>query len=237
MSFKKHIPNILTCTNLFCGCLAIIAAFQWNLIWASYLVGIGALLDFLDGMSSRYLNAYSNMGKQLDSLADMVSFGVVPGIIMYQLIMSQSMETGFISIGLIALLIPVFSALRLAKFNIDTRQSDSFIGLPTPANAILICSLPLVFIYDEMQLGHYLNNLYFLIGLTIVTSFLLVSKIPMFSLKFKDAGWVNNKVRYVFLGIALILLVVIHFTAIPIIILLYIILSIIYVPLRVSSSE
>ena len=244
MSFKKHIPNILTCTNLFCGCLAIIAAFKWNLTWASYLIGICALLDFLDGMSSRYFIACSNMGKQLDSLADMVSFGVVPGIIMYQLlgftnpiIMSRATGTGFESISLIALLIPVFSALRLAKFNIDTRQSDSFIGLPTPANAILICSLPLVYMYDELQIVHYLNNLYFLISLTLLTCYLLISKIPMFSFKFKDAGWVNNKVRYVFLGIALILLVAIHFTAIPIIIFLYIILSIIYVPRRVSSSE
>lgn len=226
MSFKNHIPNILTCANLLCGCLAIVAAFKWNLIWASYLVGISALLDFLDGMSSRFFNAYSNMGKQLDSLADMVSFGVVPGIIMYQLIISRSVETDFESLGLVALLIPIFSALRLAKFNVDTRQSDSFIGLPTPANAILISSLPLVFMYDELQIVHYLNNLYFLIGLAIVTSFLLVSKMPMFSMKFKDVGWVNNKVRYVFLGIALILLVTIHFTAIPIIILLYIILSI-----------
>ena len=156
---------------------------------------------------------------------------------MYKLITSQSMEAGFEHIGLIALFIPIFSALRLAKFNIDTHQSDSFIGLPTPANAILICSLPLVYMYDELQIVHYLNNLYFLISLTLLTCYLLISKIPMFSFKFKDAGWVNNKVRYVFLGIALILLVAIHFTAIPIIIFLYIILSIIYVPRRVSSSE
>jgi len=219
MSFKKHIPNILTCTNLLCGSLAIIAAFEWNLIWASYLVGICALLDFLDGMSSRFLNACSNMGKQLDSLADMVSFGVVPSIIMYKLILSRSVEPGFEPLSFVALLIPIFSALRLAKFNIDMQQSDSFIGLPTPANAILISSLPLVFMNAELKIVHYFNNLYFLIGLTLLTCYLLVSKIPMFSFKFKDAGWAN-------LGISLILLVTIHFIAIPIVILLYIILSI-----------
>ncbi len=230
MRLKNHIPNILTCTNLFCGCLAIIAAFKYDLVWASYLVGIAALLDFSDGMSSRLLNAYSNMGKQLDSLADMVSFGVVPGVIMYQLITHQSIpitdyRLPITDFGLIALLIPVFSALRLAKFNIDTRQSEQFIGLPTPASAILISSLPLVFMYDELHIGSYFNNIYFLTGLTIITSFLLVSAIPMFSLKFKNAGWANNKIRYIFLGISLVLFVAIHFTAIPIIVFLYIILS------------
>lgn len=165
MNAMKAIPNLLTCLNLLCGCLGITMAFYGKLDWAAYLVGIAAILDFLDGFVARILNAHSEIGKQLDSLADMVTFGVLPGIIMFHLIQrtvipyvlaTQTFEFGSLWNGeafdpgpmgllpFLAFLIPVFSAIRLAIFNIDTRQSDSFIGLPTPANTILIASFPLI---------------------------------------------------------------------------------------------
>src|SRR5687767_11262435 len=158
---KKSIPNFITCLNLLCGCIGIVFAFEGNLIWSAYMVGIAAVLDFLDGFAARMLKVYSDMGKQLDSLADMVTFGMLPGVVMYHLIYF-SLENGSVSLDLsdsrlpgqhltvnpytaylpyFAFLIPVFSAIRLARFNLDSRQSDSFIGLPTPANAIFIVSL------------------------------------------------------------------------------------------------
>ncbi|OZA56958.1 MAG: CDP-diacylglycerol--serine O-phosphatidyltransferase, partial [Sphingobacteriales bacterium 39-40-5] len=141
---KKHIPNSVTCLNLFSGCLGIVFAFQGNLIWASYAIVIAAVFDFFDGMLARLLKAYSDIGKELDSLADMVSFGVLPSVIIYQLFaLSPQIDFGADWLSFSAFIIAVFSALRLAKFNIDTRQSENFIGLPTPANALLIASFPL----------------------------------------------------------------------------------------------
>ncbi|HQS50964.1 MAG TPA: CDP-diacylglycerol--serine O-phosphatidyltransferase, partial [Daejeonella sp.] len=142
---KKHIPNSVTCLNLFSGCLGIVFAFQGNLIWASYAIVIAAVFDFFDGMLARLLKAYSDIGKELDSLADMVSFGVLPSVIIYQLFaLSPQIDFGADWLSFSAFIIAVFSALRLAKFNIDTRQSENFIGLPTPANALLIASFPLI---------------------------------------------------------------------------------------------
>ena len=158
MSFKKNIPNIITCANLLCGCLAIVKAFQGNINWAVYLVGLAALLDFFDGMAARILNVSSPIGKDLDSLSDMVSFGVVPGVILFQLlqfsyghfVFSTVPKNNFTAneihsfdtfLPYIAFIIPIFSAVRLAKFNNDERQIDAFIGLPTPANAIFFSAI------------------------------------------------------------------------------------------------
>ncbi len=157
MNIKKHIPNAITCGNLLCGCLAIVKAFEGDLVWAAYLVGIALVLDFFDGFTARLLKVASPIGKDLDSLADMVTFGVVPGIVMFQ-IMSFSHNSLYTfdfgpSLKYFAFAIPVFSAIRLAKFNNDTRQSDSFIGLPTPANAIVICSIPLIFAFQNSTNG------------------------------------------------------------------------------------
>ncbi len=142
---KKHVPNAITCANLFSGCVGIVFAFQGELIIAAYAVLLAAIFDFFDGFASRVLQSFSGIGKELDSLADMVSFGVLPSVILYQLFL-QAPQIDQVSpyLNFIAFLIPVFSALRLAKFNTDTRQAEIFIGLPTPANGMLIGSFPLI---------------------------------------------------------------------------------------------
>jgi CDP-diacylglycerol---serine O-phosphatidyltransferase len=245
MLFKKHIPNAITCANLFCGCLAIVNAFQGELNWTAYLVGIAAVLDFFDGFSARMLKTYSTIGKDLDSLADMVTFGVVPGVVMFQLcnlaFVRESMDdfgsfgtfgrlwTGYNSIqylSYVAFSITIFSCLRLAKFNNDSRQTDSFIGLPTPANSILICSFPLIMESNEMFTYYFLNP-YLIVILSCLLSLLLVSEIPLFSLKFKKFGWANNGLRYIFLAISLLFLILFHYVGIPLIIVFYILLSIV----------
>jgi CDP-diacylglycerol--serine O-phosphatidyltransferase len=232
---KKHIPNIITSLNLLSGCIGIGLLFRGDLPDAAWFVGIAAIFDFFDGMTAHWLNVKSEFGKQLDSLADVVSFGVLPGFILYCLLNIAFEETegfgGYISF--IAFLIPVFSALRLAKFNIDTRQTDSFIGLPTPANAIFIASIPLILFYQPDRIpaiSNMLGNPGFIIGLIFILSFLLIAPIPLFSLKFKDLSWSKNSVQYIFLVISLILIIFLSFVAVPIILPLYIILSIIINP-------
>lgn len=224
---KKNIPNFFTLCNLLCGCIAIVFAFEGDLVWCAYMVGIACVFDFSDGLIARALKVNSEIGKQLDSLADMVSFGVVPGMIVYRLLAEMSNAPGYISS--IAFLIPVFSAIRLAKFNIDTKQSDSFIGLPTPANAIFFASFPIILQFSSI--GESIKQLmlqpYFLISLTLVSSFLLIAPLPFFALKFKNFLWKDNKMRYLFLALSAMLLVVFQFTGIPLIIVLYILLSII----------
>lgn len=249
MNIKKHIPNAITCGNLFCGCLAIVAAFKGNLVMTAYLVGIAAVLDFFDGFVARLLKVGGELGKQLDSLADMVTFGVVPGVVMYHLIGMGTNQMsvqrylpseGFPETSIFYVILPyvryigfvitIFSALRLAKFNIDTRQTTSFIGVPTPANSILICSLPLIMgnnLEDIVSYSNILLNPYYLIGLTLLMSYLLIAELPLFAMKFKNFDWADNKIRYSFLIISVILLILFQFIAIPFIIFLYIILSII----------
>jgi len=233
MMYKKHIPNFVTCLNLISGCLSVIMAFNAHLVISAYLIVLASFFDLADGLLARLLNAKSDFGKQLDSLADIVSFGIAPGIIMFQLISKSSglpalyvLNTNLISY--IAIIIPLFSALRLAKFNIDDNQKDSFIGLPTPASAIFIASLPII-IYAQNTSDCILNfiyNPYFLIIITIVLSYLLISPLPLFSFKFKNLKWTENKIRYIFLTISVILFLLFYFIAIPFIIILYIILSI-----------
>ncbi len=243
---KKHIPNIITSLNLLCGSLAILFVVSGDLIIASFLVIIGLLFDFFDGLAARLLHVQSEIGVQLDSLADMVSFGVVPGLVMFQLlnksILPQAMETGFETaekikgfeegmsfIPFVGMLIIIASAYRLAKFNVDSRQTDSFIGLPTPANTLLIISLPLIFQFQYTPLiESIIFNKWFLIGVTLVSSFLLNAEIPLFALKFKTWDFANNKVRYIFLGISLIALITLKFIAIPLVIVLYIIMSLLW---------
>ncbi len=240
---KKHIPNIITSLNLICGCIAILFAVNGDLVAASYFVLTGLFFDFFDGLAARLLHVQSEVGVQLDSLADMVTFGVVPGIIMFQLlnksITTQVLETRFeVSevmlwfgdnmsfIPFIGLIIVIASAYRLAKFNVDTRQTSSFIGLPTPANTLLIISLPLIYEFQYMEfMDAILFNKWVLIGVTIFSSLILNAELPLFALKFKTWDFKNNKIRYVFLGLSLIAILLLKFIAIPIIIGLYIILS------------
>ncbi|HYG52710.1 MAG TPA: CDP-alcohol phosphatidyltransferase family protein [Flavobacteriales bacterium] len=306
------IPNLFTLGNLFCGCLAIIFAFNWRLDWAAYMVFLAAALDFFDGFLARILKVSGELGKQLDSLADMVSFGVVPGVVIFQWlrytagIESLLVENGIGLWGLnrllethyyvpwhcyLALSIPVFSCYRLAKFNIDTRQSHGFIGLPTPANALFFCSLFLIgnmwamdpltdsaldippthgWQYEkndekesnieisanglEAQGGSpilYIRNFtlkeqlsalvffllikkYFVIAVVLIFSFLLVSPLPLFALKFKNFTWNDNKIRYIFLTMAVALLIVFQLIAIPFVVLLYILVSIVNNILKIT---
>jgi CDP-diacylglycerol--serine O-phosphatidyltransferase len=241
MTLKKHIPNAITCCNLLCGCLALVQAFDGNLVMASYLVVLGAIFDFFDGFAARLLKVSSAIGKDLDSLTDMVTFGVVPGILMYQMV-KQSLnldKEGFDFFNtyqyfvFFPLIIVIFSALRLAKFNNDTRQTDSFIGVPTPAVAMFVCSIPLIvgwnsdFSFNNYNNFQFILNPFLLCVVSMILSLLLVSEIPLFALKFKHFKWSGNEIRFAFLIISLLLLVTLQFIGIPIIITLYILLSLV----------
>ena len=215
--------------NLVCGCLAVVCALTpdlYPIVWATYLIWIAAMFDFLDGMTARLLKSYSELGKQLDSLADMVSFGVAPGMILYALIRNEA-TVSHEWIAYFALVIPVFSALRLAKFNIDEDQRDSFIGLPTPANALLIGSLPLLLRKGHADLAELVGSPVVLAGIGVFLSLLLVARIGMFSLKVKSYGWSGNELVYSFLALAALILIVLPYSALPIIILLYIVISVV----------
>jgi len=224
---KKHLPNAITCANLFSGCVGIVFAFQHNLIVAAYAVFLAAIFDFFDGFASRVLKSFSVIGKDLDSLADLVSFGFLPSVVLYELL-SQAPQVDGVSqyLNFIAFLVTVFSALRLAKFNTDTRQAEIFIGLPTPANAILIASLP--FVIDQYPgLSRYILNSYGLWVFTIVMCALLVAELPLISLKFKHRDLQKNIYRYLLLLFSAILILFFKFAAVPMIIIIYIILSVI----------
>lgn len=205
MGFIKAIPNTITILNLLCGTIAIILAFKGFQIWSIYLILAAAVFDFFDGFAARLLKAYSPMGKELDSLADLVSFGLAPTILIYYRF--QDYTSGFSSgnqvtlwievLTLIPVLITLASALRLAKFNIDTRQTENFIGLPTPANALLIVMF-LHFTTYNPQFDTIFRNFWFFPLISLVLSYLLISNIPMFSLKFKSLGWKGNEIKYVF---------------------------------------
>lgn len=235
MNVKKHIPNALTSANLLCGCIAIVQAMNGNLVWAAYLVGMAAVFDFFDGFAARLLKVSSPIGKDLDSLADMVTFGVVPGIVVFQLFSISENPWNEI-IPYVAFLIPVFSALRLAKFNNDNRQSDSFIGVPTPANSILICSLPLI-INNSVLWRSIILNPYLLLITTLVMSFLLIAELPLIALKFKHFKWKENEVRFIFIGLCGLFLSLFQFIGIPLCILLYIVVSVINNLIRKENSN
>lgn len=218
--------------NLFSGCVSIVFAFHGFFLWALLFILLAGVFDFCDGMAARLLHTSSVIGKELDSLADVVSFGLAPSMIIFKHIdnISDSEWVMFL-----AFFIAVFSALRLAKFNVDTRQTSSFIGLPTPPNAIFFASL--LSITDPMMpvpsyLGRemfmpILNNLWVILFLVAIFSYLLVAEIPMFSLKFKNLSWSDNKVRFIFLILSALLLIVFQLAAFPFIILLYLVMSVV----------
>lgn len=233
---KKHIPNFITLLNLFSGSIAIVFAFKGNLMLSAWFIGFAAIFDFLDGMSARLLNAKSPIGLQLDSLADVISFGLAPSFIVYQL-MLQSYNAPFLYfndvnlMAFAAFLIPAFSALRLARFNIDENQTESFLGLPTPANALFFASLPLVNFQAEKEgldtMLSFLKNYWVLLGLAVSLSLLMVSSVPLFSLKLKNFRFQENQNRFILIIAAVILFVSIKFYALPLIVILYILISII----------
>lgn len=201
MSIKKHIPNTITCCNLFSGCVACVMAFRCNFELAMAFIVLGAVFDFFDGMVARLLHVSSPMGVQIDSLADDITFGIAPATIVFSYMQNRLLYPAYLEdivwlLPYAAFLIAVFSAYRLAKFNIDTRQTNTFIGLPTPANALFWSSL-------ITGGGAWLNELnagwVLLLGLIALFSYSLVSEIPMFSLKFKNLSWRSNRIRYIFL--------------------------------------
>lgn len=214
----RHIPNFLTCCNLICGCLGIVFVLEERSVPAAYFVWIACVFDFFDGFAARVLKVSSPIGKELDSLADLISFGLLPSVVVYKMLVAANAPE---YVPYLAFSITVFSALRLAIFNLDERQSDSFRGLPTPANALFITSLPLLAGFIMLRL----NDYWMLSLITIISSYLLVSGIELFALKFKNFSWQDNKIRFTFLGLAVLLLVVLQLSAIPVIILLYIALS------------
>lgn len=212
MKLTRHIPNFITTLNLFSGSVAIYFAFQGNFEFAFFAVLLAALFDFMDGFAARLLKAYSPMGKELDSLADVLSFGMAPGAIAFSLL-EQSAFPGWIRFA--GFIIPVFSALRLAKFNIDERQTESFLGMPTPANAIFWVGISYSFS------GFFIQNPWLILLALVVLSGLLVSEIPMLSLKFKGFSWSNNSRKYILLAGCIVILVFLGLDAFGIIILWY----------------
>lgn len=220
MNIKKYIPNFLTCCNLICGCLGIVYCLEERSIPAAYFVWVAALFDFLDGFAARLLKVHSVIGKELDSLADVVSFGVLPSLVMYKLIASSSSIPW---LPYTAFIIAAFSALRLAIFNVDETQRDSFKGLNTPANTLFITSLPLL----SGSIAAWLHQGWLLLLITIVFSLLMVSPIQFFAFKFKNFSWADNRSRFSFIGLSAVLLIIFQVAAIPLIILLYILTSLI----------
>ncbi len=233
---KKYIPNALTLLNLLCGSIAVLFVVNDNFIAGALFVFLGIFFDFFDGFAARKLNVQSELGVQLDSLADMVTSGLMPGLVMYKLLeivesdwgeVDLSEDFGIPLLPLLGLSITLASAYRLAKFNIDTEQQSFFKGLPTPANTLLIISLPLILEYQNNDaINQIILNKWFLIGLTIFSCWILNANIKLFALKFKDYSFKTNATRYIFIILCLVLLIVLHFAAIPLIIVLYIIMSI-----------
>ncbi|MDE3212938.1 MAG: CDP-alcohol phosphatidyltransferase family protein [Bacteroidota bacterium] len=247
---KKQIPNVFTLLNLFFGCMAVVFALQTNelviylnqdynssfnipekLTWAAICIGIAALIDFLDGFLARALKATSPLGKELDSLCDIVSFGVAPGALLYQLLrLSFARQENGLDVGLIWLL-PAFiltcaAAYRLAKFNIDPSQSHVFRGVPVPAVGLLVASFPLILHFNTLPgVSGFLVNKWFLYGLIAVLSWLMISRIPMLSLKFTTLKFRPNAPQYMLVLIALVGAFLLHWLAAPVVFVFYILFS------------
>ena len=251
---KRHIPNIFTLLNLFFGCLAIVFTLQTEsviiyvnegfessfnipekLTWAAVFIGIAGIIDFLDGFVARLFNATSALGKQLDSLADVVSFGVAPASIIYQLLrFSFAREENGLEVSIICLM-PAFilacaAAYRLAKFNLDDSQLHNFKGVPTPAMGLLIASFPLILYFNAatFNIGNLLINKWVLYSLIILLSFLMVGNFPVLGMKFKDFSVKNNLPKLILIVIAIISAILLQWIAVPVIFASYIILSLVY---------
>lgn len=218
---KKYIPNTITSLNLFSGCIGILMVLKGDYLTAFYCVLASGIFDFFDGMVARLLKVKSLIGKELDSLADVISFGFLPGTILYTMLREVSSSEYVPYLGFV---VTIFSALRLAKFNIDERQTSDFIGVNTPMNTFLIVSLPFI---GEIA-PNIIYNQYLLLGITLITSILLVSELKLFSMKLNSLKWGLNKFKYLFLIVSLILVVSLEILAIPIIFLLYILFSVLH---------
>ncbi|GHV21062.1 CDP-diacylglycerol--serine O-phosphatidyltransferase [Bacteroidia bacterium] len=240
----KNIPNTITCLNLFSGSLACVLVMERNYTGAFIFIVFAAIFDFLDGFAARLLKAYSPLGKELDSLADVISFGLAPGLLAFSFL-QKIVESSSIGVGIhfLGFLIPIFAAIRLAKFNIDTRQTNSFLGLPVPANALfwgaLIPTLNAVFFGNELEIfpignyiqkmeGIYGNDLFLsiiIISFIIIFCLLMVSELPMFSLKFKNYNWKGNELQYSLIIITILLIIFFRIFGVSLSILAYILMS------------
>lgn len=230
MRIKAQVPNIITLLNLLSGCFALIFAFHQDFKLAFLFVALGIFLDFFDGFFARLFKVSSPLGLQLDSLADMVTSGVVPGLVMYQL---MNQVVGSPTFGeptslfpFLGFIITLGSCYRLANFNVDTRQTDSFIGLPTPANALVILSLPLILADNQFDfITNALSNEYVLLVISLLSAYILNAEIPLFALKIKSASLVKNKLQIFFLAVSVLLLIFFKALGIPLLIIFYVILS------------
>ncbi len=221
---KYHIPNILTCGNLICGCIGIDLIEQGDYVSGVYWMFLAAIFDFFDGFAARLLNRSLPVGKELDSLADIVSFGVLPTMLM-MCILAGSLPDSWQPLKYAALLIAVFSALRLAKFNLDVRQKDAFIGLPTPASALFFGAFPFV-INSHFFFQSWFASPIFQLSAILFISFLMLMEFPLLSLKSKNFTFVDNKMRILLIGTALSLFILLGFVSIPFIIVFYVLLSV-----------
>jgi CDP-diacylglycerol--serine O-phosphatidyltransferase len=231
MNIKAQIPNTITLLNLFCGCIALVFTFHRNFEMAFGFVCLGIFFDFFDGFFARLFKVSSPLGLQLDSLADMITSGIVPGAVMYQLMLTNQTTEALSHTQIfpyLGFIIALGSCYRLANFNIDTRQTDSFIGLPTPANALFILSLPLVLKNtDSLFVIETLTNQWVLLIIALFSAYILNAEIPLFSLKIKKFNFADNKIQIIFLFLAVLLIVFFQFLAIPLVIVAYVLLSVI----------
>lgn len=239
MNIKKHIPNILTLLNLFCGCIAVVCIFNFKIEWAFFFVSLGIFFDFFDGFFARKFGVAGPLGVQLDSLADMVTSGLVPGAMMYSLLHSIEFQIRIATLNPYnsseVFLLPFFGFIvtlgacyRLANFNIDTRQSDSFIGLPTPANTLFIMSLPIIiqdFSFPTMT--QMVAIKWVLVAICIVSAYVMNAEIPLFSLKIKNFSFAKYKLQIGFLVASVIMIATLQFLAVPLIIISYVLLSVV----------
>ena len=228
MNIKKHIPNCITLLNLFCGCIAMVFVSNQNFEMAFFFVFLGIFFDFFDGFFARLFKVTGELGLQLDSLADMVTSGVVPGYVMYFLLLNSQHEiTDCPYFPFLGFVITMGSCYRLAFFNIDTRQSDSFIGLPTPANSLFMLSLPLVIKYsDSLVAFELLSSQWFLLLITAFSAFILNAEIPLFSLKIKKFTFKDNVLQIGFITLSVLLVTFFQYTGVPLGIISYVLLSV-----------
>ncbi|QYS91336.1 CDP-alcohol phosphatidyltransferase family protein [Flavobacterium covae] len=237
MSIKSQIPNLITLLNLFSGCIAIVFVSELQFEWAFFFVCLGIFFDFFDGFFARLFKVQSPLGLQLDSLADMVTSGVAPGYVMFQMILKTigggqelnhiTLENPVVLLPFLGFIISLGACFRLANFNIDTRQTDSFIGVPTPANSLFIMSLPLVIKFTDISIiVDVLQNPYILLLITVLSAYVMNAEIPLFSLKIKQFTWSKNTLQILFLILSVILLLVFKYLGIPLIIIAYVLLSV-----------
>lgn len=238
MNIKAQIPNLFTMLNLFSGCVAVVMVSYSDYNCAFFFVCLGIFFDFFDGFFARKFGVSGPLGVQLDSLADMITSGIVPAFVMFHLIPQGNRVFGDISYWpYLGFVIALGACYRLAKFNIDTRQSDSFIGLPTPANALFITSLPLVIAaYPNNSIIELLNNQWVLIGITLLSAYVMNAEIPLFSLKVKNFSFAKYKLQIFFLVISVLMLIFLKILAVPLIILIYVLLSILNNQFKLSAK-